>query len=396
MRVLLEQSPLTSALAQLERRRNFERTDIPELVRRGGLRFEREQEERRIALAEDLIRRTDPGPFEDPVYLALLAYQAASIEMALPDNIDGKQVDWGWPRFLLGTIHSPELNAFSQRLASDDYSVVVLYSALIEFAYQAAKAVVAAVNPVKSADPRASVTGDLGEKHIAAQLDRNPEPVARLYQTLEAYFFSGYPRAFYNEAVPVEHMIPLTLLIDMAERWIIAHEYGHGFAARFNWQRAPEDAERAEEYFADDHATILTVLSAAKLDALQPEFALAGAAFALTCLEVFQRAFSVVRHGEVLRDLHDRTHPSNEMRAENILYAFDRFFEVGPQDPSTGVDLSFVVRPPEWKSVDTEDKRLRRNRVMRWPNVLFTIWDRVRPQLRKDFDKKRRLHSIWN
>jgi len=400
------ESTLTPALARLGERRNFRpSTKVPGYVSRGGFTFNPEDEERRIALAEDLIRRTDPGPFEDPNYLALLAYQAASIELVLPPIIDSKKIDWGWSRFLLGTVHSPELNAFSKTLPPQDYTVVVVNSALIEFAYQAAKAVIAALHPVWSTIPGTTVSSEFTEEHIRDELARNPEPIERLYRTLEGYFFTtGYPRAFYSESVPPEQVIPLGELIDTAERWVIAHEYGHGFAARMGFKaRAYESglggtaAKLAEEYYADDNATMLTVWSAAGLDAIGPDVSLAGAAFALACLEVKRRALSVVRCGKVLPDTGDAQHPTNEMRHYNVLRALDFYFEEGPQNkPGSTLDLYLVRRRPDWKPVDSEAKKELHAHIHLWANALFLIWDNVRPRLQKDYENKRQLHTMWH
>ena len=226
------------------------------------------------------------------------------------------------------------MNAFAQTFKLHDYIVVVVYSALIEFAYQAAKALVAAQNPVRSPENRIVV--DSSREHIQVQLDHNQEPVERLYRTLEAYFFKGYPRAFYGETVPAEQVIPLSNLISMAERWIIAHEYGHGFAAeiKMKFKHAPNPG-RAEEYFADNNATIATAMSAVRLDGLPPDIALIGGTFALACLEVFRRALSLVRYGKVLQSKGDKVHPPNRARAENVLNAFNFFFDT--QSSSTGI-----------------------------------------------------------
>jgi hypothetical protein len=394
------ESVVATTLAYLDQRRKFEPAGVPGRVKRSGLTFEREIEERRIALAEDLVRRTDPGPFEDPNYLALLAYQAASIELALPDSADGRKIDWGWDRFLLGTVHYRELNAYSRTILSpQNYTIVVLYSGLIEFAYQAAKAVIAALHPVQSTVPGRSVSAEASDQHVADELSHNKEPSERLYRTLEAYFFTtGYPRALHDESVPAEQVIPLNLLIDMAERWIIAHEYGHGFAARTAFApkaaSATESSAQAEEYFADDNGLVLTVLSSARLDHVGPVFSLAGPAFALACLEVLRRSVSVIRQGRVLPDEGDKDHPPNKARFDNILNAFDFHFDV-LQDDQAGLDLALVHRPPDWTPADSETRRDRRAAVMQWSNTLFTIWNQARPLLQKDHDSQRTLHAIW-
>jgi len=235
------------------------------------------------------------------------------------------------------------------------------------------------------------------EEDIKAELARNQEPVERLYRTLETYFFAGYPQppAFYKESVPAEQQCWLSHLISLTERWIIAHEYGHGFAAELGFAaraRESESVERAEEYFADDEATMLTVMSAAKLDALRPDVSLAGAAFVFACLEVIRRGLSVVRTGRELPDTGDEAHPPNEMRLHNVLAAFDYYFEVGPQNG--GIDLTLVHRRPDWTPVDSEARRQLHARAYAWSNALFTIWDGVRPRLLSDREKKS-LHPLW-
>ncbi len=180
----------------------------------------------------------------------------------------------------------------------------------------------------------------------------------------------------------------------MAERWIIAHEYGHGFAAeiKMKFKSAPNPG-RAEEYFADNNATMLTAMSAVRLDGLPPDIALIGGAFALACLEVFRRALSLVRYGKVLPSEGDKVHPPNKARAMNILNAFNFFFDT--QHSSTGIDLTLVLRPDKRPVADNDKTRHLRARVLEYPDALFAIWDRVQPQLLKDFEKKRPLHEIW-
>jgi hypothetical protein len=383
-------STLSPALAWLEEYGKLTPTGVPGKVKRGPFTYDRKLEQRRIARAKALVQRSDPGPFEDPVYLAMLAYQAASLELAFPKRLGDKQVDHGWSRFLLGTIHSSELNAMAQAFIAHNYTVVLLYSALVEFIYQAAKAAVAATNPTWGPDNRAHVIAT--KEHVTAQLAKDAAPIERLYRTLEAYFFNGYPRAFANEQVPIVQQLPLSPLVGLAERWVIGHEFGHGFAVELDWQRAP-NPDMAEEYFADEQATILAALSTARVDDMAPEFALAGGAFALACLEVFERALSVLRHGKVVQAAGDGIHPTNQARADHIVDTFERYFDADPEQGPAG--LNFVLRPDGWKPTDSELSRSRREMVSRWPNVLYTIWDQVHPRLLQDFESKRPLHPMW-
>jgi hypothetical protein len=383
-------STLAPALAWLQGYGKFVPTSVPGRVKRGPFTYDRKLEQQRIARASALVQRSDPGPFEDPVYLAMLAYQAASLELAFPKRLGDKKIDLGWSRFLLGTVHSSELNAMAQAFIAHNYTVVLLYSALVEFIYQAAKAAVAATNPTWGADNRAYVIAT--KEHVTAQLAKDARPIERLYRTLEAYFFDGYPRAFANEEVPIVQQLPLIPLIGLAERWVIGHEFGHGFAAELDWQRA-RNPDMAEEYFADEQATILTALSTARVDDMAPEFALAGGAFALASLEVFQRALSVLRHGKVVPAPSDGIHPTNQARADHIVDTFERYFDADPEQGPAG--LRFVLRPDGWKPTDNEFGRSRREMVSRWPNVLYAIWDQVHPRLTRDFENRRPLHPMW-
>jgi hypothetical protein len=383
-------STLAPALAWLKAQGEFLPTGNKATVKRGPFTYDRKLEMQRLALAKALVQRSDPGPLEDPVYLAMLAYQAASLQLAFPKRLGDKQIDLGWSRFLLGTVHSSELNAMAQAFVAHNYTVVFVYSALVELIYQAAKAAVSATNPTWGADNRAHVIAT--KEHVLSQLEKNSEPVERLYRTLEAYFFEGYPRAFSNEQVPLVQQLPLGPLIGLAERWMIGHEFGHGFARELDWQRVP-NPDMAEEYFADEQATILTALSTARVDSMSPEFGLAGGAFALASLEVFERALSVLQHGKVVQAPDDGVHPTNQARADHIVDTFERYFDADPEKGPAG--LRFILRPDGWKPTDSNISRSRREMVSRWPNVLYTIWDQVQPLLLRDFESKRPLHRIW-
>ena len=61
--------------------------------------------------------------------------------------------------------------------------------------------------------------------------------------------------------------------------------------------------------------------------------------------------------------------------------------------PPASSDL--VLRPDKRPIDDNEETRRLRARVLEYPDALFAIWDRVQPQLLKDFEKKRPLHQMW-
>jgi hypothetical protein len=178
----------------------------------------------------------------------------------------------------------------------------------------------------------------------------------------------------------------------MAERWTLAHEYGHGLALGLDFSKAPGNSSWAEEFVADNSAAILTVLSAAQLDALPPEFALSGGNFTLACLDVIRRAYSVVTTGREDADLGSETHPPYKARAEQNIAVFGKVFDVKYKEGGAGFDLAYDLRKdaPE-HSVGSEF----RDRVYALSNVLFEIWPAVKQRLGQQFIGKRPLHKMW-
>jgi hypothetical protein len=374
---------LVPALEYLSALLHFEVTDDPAVVRRGRLKFQRDHEERRAVLATDIIRRVCPGCFEDPNYLALLAYQAASIEYIIDPTSRAAP-------FLLGTAHSPEMNGFAETADSDTYVTVVLSSALVDFMYQCAKSVIAAFNPRRN--DRGGVSFGYTADHVDSELAKNTEPIERLYSAIEAYFFHGYPRFKSHEVVPDEHHIPLSHLVAMSERWTIAHEFGHGLAPHgFASQHLACLSRTKEEEIADDIATILTSLSAAELDGLPPHYGLAGGEFALTCLDIYVRSYCVLRYGRELPDTGDAEHPGAQTRRRNIIDTFCTCFDISF---ANGIDVR-LLRPGEPHSLPTDRLTHEFRAATAYSDTLLTLWDRIRPRLLADNASGRRLHRMW-
>jgi hypothetical protein len=392
---------LERTLDALQWRKRLEPTDEPGVVRRGLWKFECDVEEKRIRMAEELIRRVEPGPYEDANYFALLAYQAASVELCTGSLLAscrtaGVGADQRWPRFLLGTVHAAKVNAFARVLRHLDFIAVLIHSALVDFMYQAAKAVIAACHPVRSHGGKCDVETTPEQNAIEAELDRNPEPVERLYRTLEAYYFRGYPRAFVNEHVGEESHPPLSMLISLSERFVIAHEYGHSFAIKVSQLTDFDNPEWAQELLADQFGMYATVLSARMLDAVDPVVSLSAAAFAMACLSVLARGLSVAREGVVPKDEGSKSHPPSRMRAEWIVADYHELFRTEFRPDGRGCVA--VRRSQPLKNALDVDQKVREHvasGVYAHADALFTIWRRVGERLLRDFQSGRPLHSMW-
>lgn len=388
------QEPVTDvALASYRSLTETTPDTVPGRVRRGAFSYDAAAEAQRIERGEALIRRVDPGPFEDPRYLALLADQAAALELAYEQM---------WPalppstfdRFLLGTIHSPEVDAFSTGFSRSGIWVVGLNNGLVDFIYQAAKAVVAACDPIRTTG---SGRGPLVESStsleaVARRLLEDPQPGLRLTKTLAVHFFGGHSRPASDEIVPDVQHPPLSLLIGMAERWVIAHEYGHGLV--------PPELEarlqhRQGELFADNIATVATVWSAAVHDVVPPEFALTGALFALRCLDVRRRALALLLTGdEEGLPSSDEDHPDPRDRARNVVETFRQYFDVEyAEGGRRGFSMSHVLR----EHVPEEHGLTRDREAFAYfqADVLGLLWNQARPTLERMRDDGYGLHPMW-
>jgi hypothetical protein len=390
---LRSSNPLVTdiALKFLEEMTRFVPTENPRIVRRAAFRYDRELEGDRIAGAQALIRRVAPIPLEDPNYFAMLAYQAASIEMVYEQLASQSTEHDRFSKYLLGTVHTPDTNAFVQKVKSDGYTIVILHSGLVDFIYQAAKVVVEALKPSRSANGRSAVSAAFDLKIIQEGLDLDNGPAERLYRTLESYFFNGYPRASAFEIIPDEHYPVLSLIVGMAERWIIGHEYGHGLVPSFEQAPATVNAYRAEEYFADNNSTIVTVLSAGKLDAVPPEFSIGAAIFTLACFDLLQKALNIAATG-IEKTSDSTTHPKARDRARAVINCLRQFFDVD-YHPNGLFDLSFVLREKAPKDHNFSGEHSKR--AYAYANVLQTVWKPVKERLFEDFRRKRPLHPIW-
>lgn len=359
-------------------------------VRRGIYKYERSKEADRLARAERLIARVEPGPDEDANYFAFLAYQAASLEMALQELTKATEEPREWDRILVGTAHSADINAGAKRLADRHYVRIVVLSGLIEFMYQAAKAIVAAQNPAPSADGKAIYSTRPLADDVKAYVARNPEPADRLYATLEAYYFYGYPRAVANEVIAQSHGLVLSALTGLAERFILGHEYGHALSVE-DVTHPTLNPKWIDELHADSRGMILTVFSAFAFDCFPPELSLMAVVFALGCLDVRRRAYDVLRTGSERIDEGTETHPPFHLRKAAILEGFFRYFRphyVGHR--CTGLEF---LADASGTGRDDEALVARFEGALQGADTIFLLWDAMKQRLVADYNASRPLHK---
>jgi hypothetical protein len=318
----------------------------------------------------DIISRSSPGDDEDANYVEMIARQAASVEMILRGEHEGSARNARnaeiCDRVLLGTFPTINPDAFARR--QDDFFFVLVSAGLIEFVYQASKAVVLSWKP--TAPSGGAAVAFKGEpEDVEAVLAENPLPLSLLAMTLQEYLFNGLPRAIGYAPPPQNYQLPLLILTNFNERFIVAHEYGHTLHDALDMVH-PGDSVITEEFAADILGFQLALQSGWVLDRMPPNFSTQGAYFVLTALDIIRKALDVVRYGEVREDRRFASHPPISHRLERLRQCY-------LQTISDRED-SLSIRP-----------------ALQPANTLELLWTRLLDEGMKEKWRGRNLHPIW-
>jgi len=311
---------LAAALAKADRREQ-ESVIEGDTVHSWRYRYPAQLERKRWARTRDIIHRVAPGADEDPTYLEMVARQAASVEMMLrgehTDTPDA-QLSAILDRVLIGTVPTLRADAVARRFGAHFF--VLLTAGLIDFVYQAARAVVFSWKPMPAGGGAAFVfrnTSDDVDQILAA----DAQPVRLLRDTLEAFLFNGRPRAEGFAPPPEHYQAPLDILTTANERFVLAHEYAHALHDALDIVPADGSAT-SEEFAADLLAFRLVVDSGDLLDRLPPNFSSQGAYFVLTVLDVLRQALDITRYGAIRDDRGFTGHPPIAARLAALREAY--------------------------------------------------------------------------
>jgi hypothetical protein len=353
----------------------------------GALKYPEEMERLRWQRTRDVIRRVVPGMDEDPVYLELLARQAASVEIILRQELSGSPNTKSsalCDHILLGTIADLDPEAFSR--PAGDCSMVVLSSGLISFLYQAAKSVVISWQPT-SAESGTSYSIRPAREDVESVLSKNPYPSDLLQKTLDAYLFEGYPRAVGYDPPPPEYQPFLAMLVNLSERFIIAHEYGHALLHQLA-SAGVLPAERTswpKEFEADSFAFFFNAMSGWEIDHFPANIALQGGFFVFAVLEVLRKALCIVRHGEVEKDMGTESHPPTQQRIELLKNMYLR---------EVGIDVKYNLPAVNQAGHDkTIDLAIQGALIP--ADTLGLLWGRIEHRYQQAHSQGEKLHPIW-
>ena len=279
-----------------------------------GMRYPARHERLRWARTREILSRSSPGPQEDGSYIEMIARQAASIEMVLrQEHTDSPNLRLQdiCDRVLLGTLPTFNPTAYAHRFG--DFFFVLIGAGLIDFVYQAAKAVVLSWKPVPPA-PGGAYGFKCEADDVAEVLAANPLPMKLLSRTIESYLFTGVPRVESNAPPAPNYQAPLSILTNCNERFVIAHEYAHTLHDALDIVVQTDNAMHGEEFASDVMAFRWVAQSGRELDWLPPNVSTQGAFFVLTALDVIRQAQDLARFGEVRADLGLTGHPPTAQR----------------------------------------------------------------------------------
>jgi hypothetical protein len=346
-----------------------------DILRVGYLKYPAVLEELRWRRTREIIQRVRPGGDEDPIYLEMLARQAASFEIIMRQEYTGSpnpEAAALCDRILLGTTVRLEPLEESQP-AGDDFLVILSYG-FLTFLYQAAKAVILSWQP-KKPGPGKEYGFGVSPEDTDEVLKKNPYPLELLFKTLEGYLFHGKPRAVGYDPPPPNYQGALEQTIDSAERFVIAHEYGHAVLQQLPsfYSIPPDDQDWSQEFGADYLAFHFNILSGQELDHWPANIGLQGGFFTLTALEALRRTLDLVRYGQVQEDEGDKSHPPIQ---ERLAFLKERYRQEVYNGTSEGEEINLEVEGALLQS-----------------NTLRHLWNLIHDRFPKKQGDK--LHPIW-
>jgi hypothetical protein len=300
----VEGDPLQETLAQLyARERDGQVRNGRIFPRSSPFSYPEHSERERYRRTESLVTYIRPGPFENPIYLAMLARELVSVEMTIPRPIVQP--------LMIGTVAYCPSNVPVDVVLEPDYALLLVDATFVDHAYQMLKAAVLSwkittppgVVPVgmstRIEDTRDVIAGD-------------PARVAGFAASLRAMLERGRPGSSTDGTPAAAYHPALTMLGVFQKRFVIATAVARIavlIAAReavrtpAGEQSASSDAVLTPErwvHAADALASRWVFDGARMLDGVDPTIALQGMLMGLASQELLERSLPAGAMAEVV------------------------------------------------------------------------------------------------
>lgn len=265
------------------------------------------------------MREAVPTKFENPAWYAVLTDFAGSIEKALAAQLERSQI-----KPLFGTVPTGRVNGFAARVPNTRYRVILLEDGLFGFANLMCKAIAMAF-PEKPGEQGGRVSVSTDRREIETVLRTNKEIPARFFDALASYLVEGHPNMAEPYTAPRTAMITADCLRNSMEAFVVAHEYGHLVAGHLDdaadQRKAVADLDvdaistNHRQEFEADFIGLHAMLSVMNERGYDLSLSFWGADAFFGCIDVVEKAVSVLAYGEERPWAADTHPPTPERRA---------------------------------------------------------------------------------
>lgn len=268
-----------------------------------------------------------PTPYEDPFGYLLIHDLVLTIEASAAD------VSVTLPaRPVFGTLITPNVNTQTIRAGADGSHVVVVESALFNFALLFSKAVARCFPLTGPGSFR--ITSHAIEDRIRS----DASVLQRFADAVEAYVVHGNPGLADPYLVEREHEdLARTLRLGM-ELFILGHEYGHAALGHLNAElptarlfasqvEEPTDAlaySWAQEYLADAWAVPIVFAAMRRTTDCPAYLTTSGAALYFAATTIIDQSVSLLQHGSE-GPIRGDSHPPSPERLRHLDHAVRQF-----------------------------------------------------------------------
>ncbi|MCO7513808.1 hypothetical protein NJF44_09110 [Pseudomonas guariconensis] len=264
--------------------------------------------------------------YQDPAWYSLLVRMTKEIEEVLSGQ--NMKLD---PAPLFGTLPTGRVNGMALKAPGLDHVIILIEDGLFGFANLAAKAV-SRTFPFKG-DSEGRLMFSVDPADWQQELAARPELPEKFLEVLLAYIVGGHPHLATSYLPEPNYDGIASALRDALELFVLGHEYGHLVSGHLNGDEtkraviAGEDIDEIttnwnEEFEADVRGLefMLAVMGKRGFDL---SLSFWGAEFFFGCIEIVERAVSVIRTGEADIPL-STTHPPTEMRRQMLHLVLER------------------------------------------------------------------------
>ena len=334
-----------------------------------------ESETKRFQRTEQIISRVRPGPQENLDIFALLARQAATIEIFLAPVPQGNHL------IFPGTVLATNMLLFADVVNGERFDLILLNASFVDFVYQITKVSVQSWKLTSGLEgPRASF--QTGPEDVRETLKSRPELTEGFYRCLSEYVCDGLPGESTQGAPHPVYQAPLSVLDSCAERFMLAQGYAQVLLLDPRFALPPGLFPKArKDFLRDDWVTApdrlaawITMKTGAEMDLVDPMIALQGCLIALHCLEVIESAVDLL--APRLRDPYRASRPAPAQRHQALEGAF--------------FSITLAQGVPEAEARQALEAAIQAARVPR------LLWDQVRERFAREHQGVSQPSLVWH